>query len=76
MPIKLGACVTFPTELTTDDIIDDITNGDPADLMFVRFGESSNGEFETLCKQVDERARLNRVYQSVKNDISVLNEKL
>ena len=25
MPIKLSACVTFPTELTTDDIIDDIT---------------------------------------------------
>lgn len=40
MPIKLNSEVAFPTELTTDDIIDDITNGDPADPIFARFAES------------------------------------
>lgn len=77
MVIKLTKKVEFPSELTTDDIISDITNGDPSDVIFKKFkNETNDQEFEQLCHKVDERTRLNEVYKTIKLQITELKETL
>ena len=77
MVIKLTKKVEFPSELTTEDIISDITNSDPSDAIFQKFKNKTNDqEFEQLCQKVDERTRLNDIYKTVKLQITELKETL
>ena len=65
----------FPDELSKEDIICDITNSDPNDILFQQFdhltGSSlkahsgqtgSQAEFKALCSKIDEINRANQLY--------------
>ena len=83
LSIKKLKNVDFPDELSTEDIISDITNSDPNDILFQKYteltGKSSteqgneNGmEFKSLCEKIDEINRINELYDQTEKSLQVL----
>lgn len=57
-------------------LYEDVEKSEPTDPVFQKFPKQADAEFEKLCSEIDERARLAETYKSIEKEVCAIKQKL